>query len=52
MTEGVQKRLAIAAALALLVLFVAANVHLIAVALRSQSACTTVEHVPPAKRIC
>lgn len=48
-----QKRLAIAGALAALGVFIAANVHLVTAALRSQPSCVGIEGAPaPAKRAC
>ncbi|MFV0300620.1 MAG: hypothetical protein ACK5IP_07035 [Paracoccus sp. (in: a-proteobacteria)] len=52
MTAGTQKRLAIVAALAVAILFVAANAHLIVVALRSQPDCTLATGAMPARRAC
>lgn len=52
MTARGQKRLAVSTAIVVVVLFVAANVHLLTVALRSQPACTAITAVAPAKRAC
>lgn len=47
-----QKRLAIAAALAAIGLFLAANAHLVTVAVRSQPDCKLAHGTMPAKRAC
>ena len=53
MSLGLQKRLAIGAALVLLAGLAAANLHLVAIAFRSQPACVAVESAaPPARRAC
>ena len=52
MTPGVQKRLAIGAALAAILLFLGANVHLLPVALQSQPECREAAGLIPAKRVC
>jgi hypothetical protein len=53
MTAGRQQTLAIAGAILVAAVFVAANVHLVAVAFRSQPACALVEAGdPPAQRVC
>lgn len=52
MTGRSQKRLAVSAVLAVATVFVAANAHLLSVALDSQPACTAVTTAAPAKRAC
>ncbi len=52
MTALSQKRLAIAAAVTGAAVFLAANAHLLAVALNSQPACAAVTDAAPAKRAC
>ncbi|MDK3075134.1 hypothetical protein QO034_18765 [Sedimentitalea sp. JM2-8] len=52
MTPVVQKRLAIGAALAAVLLFLGANAHLLNVALRSQPECREAAGLTPAKRAC
>ncbi|MCR8723893.1 hypothetical protein [Frigidibacter sp. ROC022] len=53
MTAPAQRRLAILGALLLAGLFVAANIHLLGVALTSRSACVpAAPDKPPAKRVC
>lgn len=52
MTARAQRRLAIAAVVAGVALFVAANAHLLAVALGSQPACIAVADAAPASRVC
>ncbi|WP_158275531.1 hypothetical protein [Maritimibacter sp. 55A14] len=52
MTLRAQKRLAIAAALLVVAVFVSANTHLLSVALGSQPACTAAFGAAPAKRAC
>lgn len=52
MTAQAQKRLAIAAAVTGAAVFLAANAHLLAVALDSQPACAAVTGAAPAKRAC
>lgn len=52
MTGRHQKMLAIAAAVALAGGIVAANAHLLSVAIGSQPACTAVAGVEPARRAC
>lgn len=53
MTGVRQKSLAIVAALFGLGLFIAANVHLVAVSIRSEPACTAGEDAAqPARRVC
>ncbi len=52
MTPRVQKRLALAGAIAAAALFVAANAHLLTVALRSQPECMARAHAEPARRAC
>lgn len=52
MTPGAQKRLAIGAALAALLLFLGANAHLLTVALHSQPECREAAGLIPARRAC
>ena len=52
MTVRAQKLLAIAAAVAVAAGFVAANAHLLAVAVGSQPACTALAEAEPARRAC
>ena len=52
MTALSQKRLAIAAAVTGAAVFLAANAHLLAVALNSQPACAAVTGAAPAKPAC
>lgn len=52
MTPGVQKRLAIGAALTGVLMFFGANAHLLAVALQSQPECRETSGLMPAKRAC
>ncbi len=53
MTPSRQRALAVAAAVALVAAFVAANAHLVTVAFRSQPACTAVAAGPaPARHVC
>lgn len=52
MTAIAQKRLAIAAALAVVAAFVGANAHLLTVALQSQPECREATGALPAKRAC
>ncbi|MCC0062783.1 MAG: hypothetical protein H6895_01685 [Defluviimonas sp.] len=52
MTPGVQKRLAIGAALTVVLLFLGANAHLLAVALHSQPECSEAAGLLPAKPAC
>ncbi len=52
MTPRVQKRLAIVGVIVATALFVAANAHLLTVALRSQPECMARAHAEPAKRAC
>jgi hypothetical protein len=53
MRATIQKRLAIACALAALAVFATANAHFVATAFRSQPKCTAIEGAPlPAKRVC
>ncbi len=53
MNPSMQKRLAILGAVLSAALFVAANIHLITVALRSQSGCVVpAPDKPPARRVC
>jgi hypothetical protein len=53
MTPAMQKRLAIAGALLCVGAFVAANLHLVVLAIRSQPACTLLETGQhPARRDC
>ncbi len=52
MTGRGQKRLALMAALAALGLIVAANAHLVVVALGSQPDCVAVDGPAPARRAC
>lgn len=52
MTARAQKRLAITAAMAVAIVFIGANAHLLTVALTSQPACTAADHAVPAKRAC
>lgn len=48
-----KKRLLIAGALAVIVSFIAANVHLVGVAFQTQPACVAVDGAAiPAKRVC
>lgn len=47
-----QKRLAIGAALAAVLLFLGANAHLLTAALQSQPECREIAGLPPAKRAC
>ena len=52
MTVRTQKRLAIAAALAVTVAFLAANAHLVVVAMRSQPDCKAATGAMPARHAC
>lgn len=53
MRPGTQKRLAIAGALIGLAVFLAANAHLLTVAVQSQPSCVVNESAPaPAKPVC
>ena len=52
MKPAVQKRLAISAALAAVLLFLGANAHLLTVALQSQPECREAAGLIPAKRVC
>ena len=53
MTPSRQRTLAIAAAAAVAAAFLAANVHLVTVAVRSEPACVATDAGPlPAKRVC
>jgi hypothetical protein len=53
MTPIRQRALAVAAAIALAAAFLAANAHLVTVAVRSQPACVATDAGPaPAQRIC
>ncbi|WP_167733414.1 MULTISPECIES: hypothetical protein [Thioclava] len=52
MRPAVQKRLAVGAALAAVLLFLAANAHLLTVALRSQPDCRETAGAMPARRSC
>lgn len=53
MTATRQRRLAVLGAIALTGLFVAANIHLVTVAVRSQNGCVTpTPGKPPATRAC
>ncbi|WP_168173084.1 hypothetical protein [Thioclava sp. F34-6] len=52
MRPAVQKRLAGGAALAAVLLFLAANAHLLTVALRSQPDCRETAGAMPARRSC
>ena len=47
-----QKRLAVAGAIAVAALFIVANAHLLAVAMRSQPDCVAAMGAMPAKRAC
>jgi len=53
MTPARQRTLAVAAAVAVVAGFLAANAHLVTVAFRSQPACTVAEAGPaPAQHVC
>jgi hypothetical protein len=53
MTPARQRNLAIAAAVAVAAAFLAANAHLVTVAVRSQPACVATDAGPaPARRAC
>lgn len=52
MSTGAQKRLAILAALTVLGLILAANAHLVVVAVGSQPACVAIDGAEPSKRAC
>lgn len=52
MTPTAQKRLAIGIALAVVALFIAANMHFLTVALQSQPDCREAAGFAPAKRAC
>jgi hypothetical protein len=52
MTPRAQKRLALAAALALVAVFLGANLHLLTVALGSAPACTAAAGAAPARPAC
>lgn len=52
MTAASQKRLAVAAAVTVIAAFIAANAHLIFVAVQSQPDCTVAAGAMPAQRAC
>ena len=53
MTPSRQRILAIAAAVAVAAAFLAANAHLVTVAVRSEPACVATDAVPlPARHVC
>lgn len=52
MSPRLQKRLAVASAIAAATLFVVGNAHLLTVALRSQPECKALVHAVPARRAC
>ena len=52
MTPAVQKWLALAGAVLVVAVFVAANAHLLAVAIGSQPGCVVDKAKAPAKRAC
>lgn len=52
MTARAQKRLAVAGALAGVMLFAAANAHLLSVAFNSQPECSARANAMPARRAC
>ncbi len=52
MTARAQRTLAISAAIMATTIIVAANAHMLAVALRSQSDCMAVANATPAKHAC
>ncbi|MCA0425213.1 MAG: hypothetical protein LCH61_18175 [Proteobacteria bacterium] len=52
MSPAAQKRLAIAGAIIVTLLFITANVRLLLVAMNSQPDCVVVADAPPAKRSC
>ncbi|MFV0491913.1 MAG: hypothetical protein ACK5M4_08850 [Pseudorhodobacter sp.] len=52
MTPARQKKLAITAALAAILVFLAANAHLLSVAFSSAPACTARADAAPARRAC
>lgn len=52
MRPAAQKRLAVGAAVAALLLFLGANAHLLAVALQSQPECREAAGLEPARRAC
>ena len=52
MNANAQKRLAILAALVMVGFVLAANAHLVTVAVQSQPACVAVDGAEPSKRAC